>query len=374
MSKNLPIRILQVGMTKNIGGLETYLMQQFAHLDKTKVTYDFVNITSEDEIVFKDKILQAGSHIYGVRSRHSNPIRHYWQWIILLHRIAKNYKAIVLNSNSITYVFPIFIARFFGIPMRIMHSHNSGFEQKIGFAKKAIMKMNRCLLKWGATDYFACSQLAGKWMFGEKMPFTVIPNAIDCSKFRFSPEVRHEIRKTLNIEDKFVVGHVGRFTYQKNHGFLIDVFNEIHKINPKAVLLLIGDAVGNMSYYEKAKQKVQQYGLTGCVQFLGMRNDVPLLMQAMDCFVFPSKFEGLGIVGVEAQAAGLPCFFSDTITREVGLTELAHFIPLENNPSQWADFILRVDPSKRKEENHKVSLAGYDITVAIKKIETLYLR
>lgn len=99
-----PIRVLQIGMTKNIGGLETYLMQQFDHLDKTKVMYDFVNITSEDEIVFKDKILQAGGRIYGVRSRHSNPIRHYWQWIRLLHHIAKNYKAIVLNSNSITYV------------------------------------------------------------------------------------------------------------------------------------------------------------------------------------------------------------------------------------------------------------------------------
>ena len=359
-------------MTKNIGGLETYLMQQFDHLDKTKVTYDFVNITSEDEIVFKDKILQASSHIYGVRSRHSNPIRHYWQWIILLHRIAKNYKAIVLNSNSITYVFPIFIARFFGIPMRIMHSHNSGFEQEIGFAKKAVMKMNRCLLKWGATDYFACSQLAGKWMFGEKTPFTVIPNAIDCSKFCFDSEIRNEMRKSLHIEDKFVVGHVGRFTYQKNHGFLIDVFNEIHKINPKAVLLLIGDAVGNMSYYEKAKQKVQQYGLTGCVQFLGMRNDVPLLMQAMDCFVFPSKFEGLGIVGVEAQAAGLPCFFSDTITQELGITKLAHFISLNESPAKWAEIILNNRKTERKDMQPEIAAEGYDVKYEIHKLEKIY--
>lgn len=372
MAKNLPVRVLQIGMTKNIGGLETYLMQQFDHLDKTKVTYDFVNITSEDEIVFKDKILQAGSHIYGVRSRHSNPIRHYWQWTILLHRIAKNYKAIVLNSNSITYVFPIFIARFFGIPMRIMHSHNSGFEQEIGFAKKAVMKMNRCLLKWGATDYFACSQLAGKWMFGEKTPFTVIPNAIDCSKFCFDSEIRNEMRKSLHIEDKFVVGHVGRFTYQKNHGFLIDVFNEIHKINPKAVLLLIGDAVGNMSYYEKAKQKVQQYGLTGCVQFLGMRNDVPLLMQAMDCFVFPSKFEGLGIVGVEAQAAGLPCFFSDTITQELGITKLAHFISLNESPAKWAEIILNNRKTERKDMQPEIAAEGYDVKYEIHKLEKIY--
>lgn len=371
--KNQPIRVLQIGMTKNIGGLETYLMQQFDYLDKNKVAYDFVNITSEDEIVFKNKILQAGNHIYGVRSRHSNPIRHYWQWIILLHRIAKNYKTIVLNSNSITYVFPIFIARFFGIPMRIMHSHNSGFEQKIGFAKKVIMKMNRYLLKWGATNYFACSQLAGKWMFGENTPFTVIPNAIDCSKFRFNPEIRSNIRKSLNIEDKFVIGHVGRFTYQKNHGFLIDVFNEIHKINPKAVLLLIGDAVGDMSYYENAKQKVENYDLTEYVKFLGMRNDVPLLMQAMDCFILPSRFEGLPVVGIEAQAAGLPCFFSDTITREVGLTELANFISLLDSSKDWAKKIAATHAVNREKAAAQVKLAGYDIEIVAQKVQDFYL-
>lgn len=373
MIKNQPIRVLQIGMTKNIGGLETYLMQQFDYLDKNKVAYDFVNITSEDEIVFKNKILQAGNHIYGVRSRHSNPIRHYWQWIILLHRIAKNYKTIVLNSNSITYVFPIFIARFFGIPMRIMQSHNSGFEQKIGFAKKVIMKMNRYLLKWGATNYFACSQLAGKWMFGENTPFTVIPNAIDCSKFRFNPEIRSNIRKSLNIEDKFVIGHVGRFTYQKNHGFLIDVFNEIHKINPKAVLLLIGDAVGDMSYYENAKQKVENYDLTEYVKFLGMRNDVPLLMQAMDCFILPSRFEGLPVVGIEAQAAGLPCFFSDTITREVGLTELANFISLLDSSKDWAKKIAATHAVNREKAAAQVKLAGYDIEIVAQKVQDFYL-
>lgn len=198
------------------------------------------------------------------------------------------------------------------------------------------------------------------------------PNAIDCSKFCFDSEIRNEMRKSLHIEDKFVVGHVGRFTYQKNHGFLIDVFNEIHKINPKAVLLLIGDAVGNMSYYEKAKQKVQQYGLTGCVQFLGMRNDVPLLMQAMDCFVFPSKFEGLGIVGVEAQAAGLPCFFSDTITQELGITKLAHFISLNESPAKWAEIILNNRKTERKDMQPEIAAEGYDVKYEIHKLEKIY--
>lgn len=369
-----PIRVLQIGMTKNIGGLETYLMQQFDHLDKTKVMYDFVNITSEDEIVFKEKIVQGGGKIYGVRSRHSNPIRHYWQWIQLLHRIAKDYKAIVLNSNSITYVFPIFIARFFGIPMRIMHSHNSGFEQKIGLAKRLIITMNRILLKWGATDYFACSKLAGKWMFGKDSYFTVIPNAIDCAKYRFNEEVRNQVRQKLGIEDQFVIGHVGRFTYQKNHSFLLDIFHEIHKQNPRSVLLLVGDAVEDMSFYRAAKEKVQQYHLEDCVQFLGMRNDVPQLMQVMDCFVLPSKFEGLPVVGIEAQAAGLPCFFADTITREVGITELAYFFPIQNNEKQWAEIIVGTCKNgKRKNMEKEISNAGYDIQSEIRKIENFYI-
>ena len=369
-----PIRVLQIGMTKNIGGLETYLMQQFDHLDKTKVMYDFVNITSEDEIVFKEKIVQGGGRIYGVRSRHSNPIRHYWQWILLLRHIAKDYKAIVLNSNSITYVFPIFIARFFGIPMRIMHSHNSGFEQKIGLAKRLIIAMNRILLKWGATDYFACSKLAGEWMFGKDSHFTVIPNAIDCEKYRFNENIRSQVRQTLGIEDQFVVGHVGRFTYQKNHSFLLDIFHEIHKQNPRSVFLLVGDAVEDMSFYRAAKEKVKQYHLEDCVQFLGMRNDVPQLMQAMDCFVLPSKFEGLPVVGIEAQAAGLPCFFADTITREVGITELVYFFPIQNNEKQWAEIIVGTCKNgKRKNMEKEISNAGYDIQSEIRKIENFYI-
>lgn len=370
-----PIRVLQIGMTQNIGGLETYLMQQFDHLDKTKVMYDFVNITSEDEIVFKEKIMQGGGKIYGVRSRHSNPIRHYWQWILLLHRIAKDYKAIVLNSNSITYVFPIFIARFFGIPMRIMHSHNSGFEQKIGLAKRLIIAMNRILLKWGATDYFACSKVAGQWMFGKHSHFIVIPNAIDCAKYQFDENVRNQVRQALGIKNQFVVGHVGRLTYQKNHSFLMDIFREIHKRNSQSVLLLVGDAVEDMSFYQAVKAKVQQYHLEDCVQFLGMRNDVPQLMQAMDCFVFPSKFEGLGIVGIEAQAAGLPCFFSDTITREVGITKLAYFFPIQNNEKQWAEFIISTCKNKtRKNMEKEISNAGYDIQCEIHKIEDFYCK
>ena len=370
------IHVLQIGMTKNVGGLETYLMQQFRHLDKSKITYDFVNITAEDDIVFKQEILEAGSHVYGVMSRHSNPIRHYWQWLKLLHKIGKNYKVIVLNSNGMTYVFPLVAARLFRIPMRVIHSHNSGFEQKIGLARKAIIVMNKILLKWGATDYFACSKIAGEWMFGENTKFTIIPNAIDINQFKFNQEVRDNKRKELNIpSDYVVIGHVGRFTYQKNHDFLIDIFNEYHKLVPNSILLLIGDAVEDSSFLSRAHEKVSKYGLAEQVKFLGMRSDVPDLMKAMDCFILPSHFEGLPVVGIEAQASGLPSFFSDVITDELKITNLAQYEPLLESPRVWAQKLAETNVRvKREKYCDEVGLAGYNIETSVKNISNLYLK
>ncbi len=368
-----PIRVLQIGMTRNIGGLETYLMSQFNHLDRSQVTYDFVNITAEYDIVFKEQILKAGSQIYGVKSRHSNPVQHYWQWIKLLHHIAPQYKGIVLNSNSLTYVFPIFLAKFFGIPLRIMHSHNTGYEQKIGFGKKLLIQFNKYLLKWGATNYFACSKLAGQWMFGNGAKFKVIPNAIDCAQFQYNPIRRGKVRKKLQLGDNFVVGHVGRFTYQKNHERVIQIFYEIYKQNKTARLMLIGDVVGDQSYLEKAKYLVHKLGMDQAVLFLGMRKDVPQLMQAMDCFLLPSRFEGLPVVGIEAQAAGLPCFFSDTITKEVGITNLAYFTSLQVPSKKWAEIILKESTKNRVDTEEAIIEAGYEIGEASKRIEKWYL-
>lgn len=362
------IHVLQIGMTKNVGGLETYLMQQFRHLDKSKITYDFVNITAEDDIVFKQEILEAGSHVYGVMSRHSNPIRHYWQWLKLLHKIGKNYKVIVLNSNGMTYVFPLVAARLFRIPMRVIHSHNSGFEQKIGLARKAIIVMNKILLKWGATDYFACSKIAGEWMFGENTKFTIIPNAIDINQFKFNQEVRDNKRKELNIpSDYVVIGHVGRFTYQKNHAFLIDIFYKLLKVCPNAKLLLIGDG----PYLFNIKRSVSELRIEDSVFFLGRRNDVPQLLQAMDCFVLPSRFEGLPIVGVEAQAAGVPCIVSDAITRELNINGLVRFVSLRDK-DKWVNSIMAYHGFTKRDQLEKLRNAGYDISLELNRLVSFY--
>ncbi len=374
MQNEQPIKVLQIGMTHNWGGLETYLMQQYNNIDKSKVTYDFVNITSEKEIVFSDEIRNNGSEIFQTCSRHKNPMKHYWQWINILRTHGKEYRAIVLNSNSLEYVFPIFIAMFFGIPIRVIHSHNAGFERKIGFVRKLLIRFNKILLKLSATNYFACSQKAGEWMFDKDTKFDIIHNAIAVENFVFNKEIRIALRRELNIENSFILGHVGRFTYQKNHEFLIRVFNEILKRKSNAKLMLIGDFSGDDSYWNSAKKLVKELGIEGKVLFLGLRKDVPQLMQAMDCFILPSKFEGLGIVGIEAQASGLPCFFANTITEELGITDLAHYISLHETPKVWAERVCGDAVVERVDMSEQVKKAGYDIKEEIRKIEEFYLK
>lgn len=374
MCKRSPVHVLQIGMTRNIGGLETYLMQQFEHIDKNLIRYDFVNITGEYDIAFADKINQEGSSIYGICSRHKNPILHYWQWMKLLKKYKGKYKAIVLNTNSLEYVFPVFIAKFFNIPMRIVHAHNAGFGKKIGIARKILIAFNKFLLSFGATHYFACSQKAGEWMFGKKKKFIVIHNAIDVEKYKYDLRKRQEKRKELGIENKFVVGHIGRFVYQKNHEFLIDIFSKVCEVLPEAELLLIGDAVEDRRYLNESKLKVKELGLEENVKFLGMRNDVSELMQAMDCFILPSKFEGLPLVGIEAQAAGLPCYFSDKITEEVKVTDLVSFIPLEESPVFWAKEVIKSKNFIRMNVSRRLIEVGYDISTEIKKIDDFYIK
>lgn len=366
------INVLQIGMTWNMGGTESYIMQQYRNADPKKVHYDFVNINSHHEIAFHEEIISKGSKIYSICSRHLNPVKHYYQWLKLMNSIKGKYSAIVLNSNSLEYVFPLFIAKIYGIPTRIIHSHNSGNQHKIGYLRKMLIFFNTFLLKLSATNYCACSEKAGRWMFGDKQKFQIIHNAIDTGKFVLDRDKRLKIRQSLALGDALVLGHVASFCYQKNNEFMIEIFNEVHKVNPKTNLLLVGGAVGDKSVLDVCKLKVKQLGLTESVKFLGMRTDVPNLMQAMDCFVLPSRFEGLPFVGIEAQASGLPCFFSDTITKELEITKLCHFIGLEKSSKEWAKAILENSSIERRDMSSDIRKAGYDIKTEVKKIEEVY--
>ncbi|WP_196603721.1 glycosyltransferase family 1 protein [Pectinatus haikarae] len=361
------INVLQVGMTANIGGMETYLMNQYRHINKTLLHYDFVNITADSSIAFENEILNNGSEIYNICRRSRNPLKHYYQWWKLLANTRGKYDVIVFNTCHLYYVFPLFIAKFFGIRKRIVHSHNNGDEIRLSVWRKSLIAINKRILFFSATDYWACSASAGKWMFGVR-PFVIIHNAIETSKFKFNKLIRDKKRRELSLHGKFVIGHVGRFSYQKNHKFLLEVFGEVSKAMNNAVLMLVGDAAkSDKLIWQEIHSMIDRMGLQDKVLFMGMRDDVNELMQAMDVFVFPSRFEGLGIVGIEAQTAGLPCYFSQFVSREINLTNLVKYLPLCLN--EWIHNILECKVHNRWDMSDRIKEMGYSIEQEISQIE-----
>lgn len=366
------LRVLQVGMTRNLGGIETYLIEQFRHLDKSKIDYDFVNITGEYSICYEDEILASGSKIFKVVSRHKNPLLHYWQWFNILLQNKGVYDVIVLNTNSLEYVFPLVLGKIFGIPVRVIHSHNSGFENKQGLARRLLVGMNKKLLAWSANLRFACSQFAGQWMFKDN-PYHVIYNAIDIHKYDADLIVREETRNALGLHTELTLLHVGRFSYQKNHSFLLDIFKEVHSIQPDSVLLLVGDTTEESEFLTEVKRKIKAYGLENVVRLLGRRDDVNKIMQAADVLVMPSFFEGLTVVGIEAQASDLPLLLSDTVTKELGLLPSTQFISLEAGPTAWAEAIVNSKQHNRQSRYEELKAAGYDIGNETERVEKLLI-
>ncbi len=370
------IRILQVGMTSNIGGLETYLIQQFRNLDKARIVYDFVNndLGNGCKIAFEDEIKENGGKIYNIISRKKNPIKHYWQWISLLYKKRKEIQGVVLNSLGLTYVFPLLISRLFNYPIRIMHSHNSDYDIELDVIRKLIILLNKVILNFSVTDRFACSNKAGIWMFGHQK-YKVIKNAINSNDFIYNEKIRISKRNEFNFKSTdYIIGHVGRFSKQKNHEFLIEIFHELTKMSGDVKLLLIGGVSGNgdTSYLERIKQLVSEYKLDDKVIFCGLRKDVNDLMQAMDCFLLPSLFEGLPVTGVEIQAAGVPCIFSDVITREVAITDDVVFLSLNDSPLVWAEKIISMRNITKKNRSKEIIDAGYDINTEVKRIMEYY--
>lgn len=366
------LRVLQVGMTRNLGGIETYLIEQFRHLDKSKIDYDFVNITGEYSICYEDEILASGSKIFKVVSRHKNPLLHYWQWFNILLQNKGVYDVIVLNTNSLEYVFPLVLGKVFGIPVRVIHSHNSGFENKQGLARRILVGMNKKLLAWSANLRFACSQFAGQWMFKDN-PYHVIYNAIDIHKYDADLAVRDEMRQALNLDTALTLLHVGRFSYQKNHSILLDIFKEVHSIQPDSVLLLVGDTTEESEFLTEVKRKIKAYGLEHVVRLLGRRDDVNKIMQAADVLVMPSFFEGLTVVGIEAQACDLPLLLSDTVTKELGLLPSTQFISLDAGAKAWAEVIVNSKQHNRQSRYEELKAAGYDIGNETERVEKLLI-
>uniref|UniRef100_UPI00313BE79F glycosyltransferase family 1 protein n=1 Tax=Bacillus sp. OTU2372 TaxID=3043858 RepID=UPI00313BE79F len=319
----------------NRGGLETMLMNYYRQMDRNKIQFDFM-VHRDEEGHYDQEILNLGGKIFRMP-----PIRpgNYSIYFDLLDEFFKEHREykVVHSHNNENSSFVLKAAKKAGIPCRIAHSHLSdlGIDLKIPFRLYA-----RYYLRNNPNNYFACSKKAGQWLFGKKIAnskeLRVLNNAVNVNEFKFDETVRKNIRDQLGIKDELVLGHIGRFNKQKNHEFLIEIFKNVHQKCPKALLLLIGE--GNLR--TSIEKKVANLGLSSHVRFLGIRSDVSNLMQAMDLFVFPSLFEGLPVVMVEAQAAGLKCIVSDEITKESDITGRVEFISLNKSPDYWAKQIL----------------------------------
>jgi glycosyltransferase involved in cell wall biosynthesis len=352
----------------NRGGLETMLMNYYRQMDREKIQFDFMVHRSEEGLYDKE-ILKLGGRIYKMPQIKPGNYQKYFKLLYVFFAENQEYRVVHshINENS---SFVLRAAKRAGVPCRIAHSHLSdlGIDYKLPFRMYA-----RFLMRDNPSEYFACSKKAGQWLFGTNIPkskeITVLNNAVNTTDFKFSEKKRNEIRNELNIEnDQLVIGHIGRFNKQKNHDYLIDIFNGVHKKNSKALLLLAGDGHLRASI----EKKVFQLGLTPYVKFLGVRNDITDLMQGMDLFLFPSLFEGLPVVLIEAQAAGLNCIVSSSITKESDVTGRVEFISLNESPEKWADQILSAS-YEHFDTSQSLSEKGYDTKTMSKWLTSYYL-
>ena len=269
-------------------------------------------------------------------------------------------------------------AKWAGVPKRVAHAH---FSQPLEYAHSPISRLVANLYRWvmrhvvsaTATDIIGCSRAAGEYLAGKRgfaKKGVVLNNGIDSEKYRLSDAKRAAVRRALGVEDQIVLGHIGQMYYVKNHGYLLEVFAAFHRAHKNSTLLLVSDGPDR----ETLEQRAQDLGVQDSVQFLGFRTDIPELLMAMDCFVFPSIHEGFPLTLIEAQAAQLPCVVSDTITPTVKLTEALQFASIEAQPEEWVKKIetaLRID-------RHTISrdrvVEDFDIARVCKKLEQIYLR
>ena len=355
-------------LTSN-GGVESVIMNYYRNINRNNIQFDF--LCNTEQVAYEDEINKLGGRIFRVTARSKNIKKYKKDMKEFFKQNAKNYDTIWVNICSLANIDYLKYAKKYGIKRRIIHCHNS--QNMDSFIRGLLHKYNKIFLKNYATDFWTCSNDASRWFYSKKMmqsnKYCVIKNAIDTKKFIFNEKVRNEYRDKLKINDKFVIGNVGRFHFQKNHPFIIKIFNEIHKQKPNSVLLLVG--VGPDE--DKIRKLVKEYNLENSVKFLGSRNDVPELMQAMDIFLFPSLFEGLALVAIEAQTAGLPVFASDkVIASETKIDNtIFNFISLDENESYWAQAILKFDNNKSQRNSNEelIKESGYDIKVEALKLE-----
>ncbi len=371
------IRVLQVFTIMNRGGAESMIMNYYRQIDRDKVQFDFL-VHRKEKAAFDDEIRSLGGEIY-----HMNPINpltpgKYYNELRNFFKEHKEYSIIHSHLNTFS-CFPLKVAKEFKIPCRIAHAHiaiddvgfSSLFSRKESIKetfKKLIKLQLKKRVKKDATHLFSCGEKAGNWLFGNGSSFTMMNNAIDTAKFRYNASVSTQYEEQFDLQDTLVIGHVGRFASQKNHIFLVKIFAELVKERPDSALVMVGDG----PLRKGIENQVKSLGIEDKVHFLGVRADIPELFQMFDLFVFPSFYEGLPVTLIEAQAAGVKIIASDTITKEVHLTDDIKFVSIDKSADFWAKTIQEIDVTKKGDNTDRIITGNYDIASNTKMIEEFY--
>lgn len=372
---NSPLRVLFFIDRLRLGGIQMLAYDILMHNDPSKMVIEILNLDDGEQYPLTQTLKDMGVTIHLLKGAwmHSPlDLPHYYRAVDTFFAQHHDYDVVHMHSSSKNY-YILQCAAKWGIPVRVAHSHNTGFQSHnpltIAMGNLMMKPMRRY-----ATHWVGCSKLACEWLFGqgcvERGEAQVILNGIDSSLFVYDPQVRQEVRKTLGVEDKFVIGHVGRFAHQKNHTFLLDIFAEVAKRRDDAVLVLIG--IGELM--EAMQQKAAKLGIADKVIFAGFRDDRNRYMQAMDSFLFPSLHEGLSVVLIEAQASGMPVFTSDSTTTETKYSPYMHFLSLQQSAAEWADRIIEQGSVERRDMTATIYEAGFDIRVMVQNFYNLYTR
>ncbi|MCL2019394.1 MAG: glycosyltransferase family 1 protein [Oscillospiraceae bacterium] len=361
-----PIRILHIVGAMDRGGMESRTMDIYRNIDLNKVQFDFM-VRDPNKAHFDDEILELGGKIFCHSRKRLKRIFNYLYRVI---KLMKNYKIVHIHTANASNVLDAVCAVLAGVKLRIIHSRNS-FD-----TRAKTHKIFKWFIPLFANYYLAVSEASGEWMFHKRLlknnRYKKINNAIDSRKFSFSTETRNKMRKEFNLANEFVIGHVGNFSASKNHEFLLKVYAEVLEKIPGSVLLLAGDGV----LREQIENRISELNIKNKVILLGVREDIPELLQVFDIFAFPSYFEGLPGSVLEAQAAGLKVLLSDKITREVGVVQgLTEFLPIDEGTALWVERIMNFYESGfvRKNTHDDFVNAGFDIKSVAAQYEKLYL-
>lgn len=353
------LKVLEITSELDGGGVERLLYDYCSRMI-SDISFDFI-VVSEHKGILEEKLERLGCRIFRVVPVRKNFLLHINQ----IRQVLSNTRYDIIHDHSGYKAFlNLWIAKKKKVAVRIAHAHIAFAPERV--LQKLLRKVVTPITKHYATDLYACGKDAAVWMWGNISNVTFMTNAIEAEKFSYSKVKRYEIRKELGLENCFVVGNVARFSYQKNHEFLLQIFVEIQKIKDNAVLLLVGRG----ELMETVSKLADSLGIKEKVRILGVRDDVADLLNAIDIFVFPSRYEGIGIAVIEAQANGLPCIVSDKVPQETNISGSMRYLALEAGTFQWAKQCCGMEI---KRSANKIIGSKYDINIAVEQMKENYI-